>query len=86
MQNRQALFLHELGQRLQQARAKARIDRGELYLLSGFSENRIAQWERGTAQMYAEELYRLAEALESLRRRMALFCTNLSAFAFSLNR
>jgi transcriptional regulator with XRE-family HTH domain len=65
MQNGEALFRHELGLRLQQARAKARIDRGQLSLLTGFSENRIAQWERGTAQIYAEELYRLAEALET---------------------
>jgi len=53
-----------IGDRLSRAMAKAHIDRRELAALTGFGETQIAQWERGRAPIYPNELIRLCHALD----------------------
>jgi transcriptional regulator with XRE-family HTH domain len=53
-----------IGERLSRAMAKAHIDRGELAVLTGYSETQIVLWERGRAELYPTELIKLCHALD----------------------
>ena len=55
---------YQIGLRLKEARTDAEFNRAQLALLTGLSEERIEQWERGAAEMYLDELDVLCEALD----------------------
>ena len=54
---------HEIGLRLTRTMAEAGMDRIELSHSTGFTEDRIEEWELGIGQLYPDELIALCHFL-----------------------
>ena len=71
MYRAEAEFLRAVGIRLQQARVDADMERADLALLTGFSEDQIMRWEHGIAELSCGQLDMLAEMLDVTTERLS---------------